>query len=250
METENTVAFISFSRSEQLNAMNSAMMDEIIHALNVVNGAQHSEIKVCVVTGIGRAFMAGADIKEYAAQTEQEFSAFQAQGKALYSAIENNTKPVVAAVNGYAFGGGFEIALACDMIVASEWAKFALPEIKLALIPGGGGTQRLAMKLGRNLANELLMTGKAVDANWLCERGLVNTVVPKSEDFMDQVKRFVAPLQEANPDCLTAIKQLTLAASGDVKGSQLMAEQRLLAQFYNGQESKKRIAEFVNKGAK
>lgn len=186
-------------------------------------------------------------IKEYTAQSEQAFNAFQSKGQALYSAIESNTKPVVAAVNGYAFGGGFEIALACDMMVASEWAKFALPEINLGLIPGGGGTQRLSMKLGRNLANELLMTGKSVSAQWLFEKGIVNHLVAKSDDFMSHVSTFVAPLKDADSGCLSALKQLTLAANGEVKNAQLMAEQRYLSHFYGLPTAQQKLAEFTRK---
>ena len=114
--------------------------------------------------------MAGADIKEYAAQTPAEFDAFQAAGTAMYAAIEDNRKPVIAAVNGFALGGGMELVLCCDIVIASEHAKIGLPEIKLGLIPGGGGTQRSVAKLGRNRAAMLLMTGAIVPASGVRRR--------------------------------------------------------------------------------
>ena len=129
LDINNKIAWIRFNRPEQLNAMNALMMDEIIHALDYVNNADSNEIGVVVITGAGKAFMAGADIKEYAQQTEAQFDAFQLKGHSLYAGIENNSKVVIAAINGYAFGGGFEIALACDMIVAVAGSKMGLPEI-------------------------------------------------------------------------------------------------------------------------
>lgn len=247
LEVKERVAWIVFDRAGQLNAMNALMMNEIISALTYVNSAPSEKIGACVLTGEGRAFMAGADLKEYARQSNSEFDAFQTKGRDLYAAIEGNAKPVVAAVNGYAFGGGFEIALACDMIIASQWAKFALPEILLALIPGGGGTQRLPMKLGRNLANELLMTGKTVNAQWLLERGVVNQVVDKKDDFNHQVSAFVSQLTEMQADRLQAIKLLTGAAAGNLQHSQLYAEGLFLGQFYRSQESKEKLQAFMQK---
>src|SRR5947207_15058804 len=118
LEIKNKIAWLIFNRQEQMNAMNSQMMNEIIHSLEEIHAADPGQVRVAVITGAGKAFMAGADIKEYAQQTQGEFEDFQKKGYLLYAAIEDNAKPVIAAINGYAFGGGFEIALACDMIVA------------------------------------------------------------------------------------------------------------------------------------
>lgn len=132
-----SVATLTFNRPHLLNAMNREMMDEIIDALKLIT--ENENIRVAVITGEGRAFMAGADIKEYAVQTGEEFKAFQNKGKELYQLIEEANIPFIAAVNGVALGGGFEIALACDFIIASDGAKMGLPEVHLGLIPGGGG---------------------------------------------------------------------------------------------------------------
>jgi len=247
---QDKIAWLIFNRPDQLNAMNACMMNEIVDALETVNCMPSSEASVCIITGEGRAFMAGADIKEYAQQSLAEFDAFQTKGRSLYAAIEGNTKPVIAGVNGYAFGGGFEIALACDMIIASEWAKLALPEINLDLIPGGGGTQRLPQKLGINLANELIMTGKTVTADWLMQRGVVNQVIPKNADFQQELTRFAEQLTEKQPDRLLAIKQLTQAANGGVQTALLSAESSKLSEFYRSKQGQNKIQSFYKRNKK
>ena len=157
VKSEDKIGFLIFNRPTQLNAMNREMMDEIIEAIRLIN--TDDSINVGVITGSGRAFMAGADIKEYGDQTLEEFKSFQDRGIKLYETIENASKPWIAAVNGFALGGGFEIALSCDMILASATAKMGLPEVFLSLVPGGGGTQRLIQKVGINRAKELLFFG-------------------------------------------------------------------------------------------
>lgn len=246
-QIRNNAAWITFNRPQQLNAMNAQMMNEIVHALEKVNTLPMTDASVCVITGNGKAFMAGADIKEYAQQSRDEFDAFQTKGRSLYSAIEGNSKPVIAAVNGYAFGGGFEIALACDMIIASGYAKFGLPEINLNLIPGGGGTQRLTQKIGLNLANELLMTGKAVTGEWLLSRGLLNAVYEKEDNFQEKAEEFVAAISCQKANRLQAIKQLTHAASGGVQTALLSIENAKLSEFYLSDDGQAQIQAFYQK---
>jgi len=171
VEITDKIAVLKFNRPEQLNAMNRQMMDEIIEAIHWIN--ENEETSVAVIYGEGRAFMAGADIKEYGNQTAEEFISFQEKGKLLYESIENASKPWIAAVNGFALGGGFEIALSCDLILASEQAKMGLPEVFLSLIPGGGGTQRLIQKIGINRVKEMLFFGAQYDSNTLYEWGIV-----------------------------------------------------------------------------
>ncbi len=243
------IAWIVFNRPDQLNAMNRQMMNEIIEALGMVNAAAAQDIAVCVITGEGKAFMAGADIKEYAQQTREQFEAFQTKGRSLYAAIEGNTKPVVAAVNGYAFGGGFEIALACDMMLARQHAKMGLPEINLNLIPGGGGTQRLAKKLGTNIANELIMTGRTVTAEEMHERSVVNQIYQK-EDFQKNVIAFAAELASKPADRLQVIKQLTQMSVGSVDLSALSMENGALSVFYQSEEGQAKIREFYQNSLK
>jgi enoyl-CoA hydratase/carnithine racemase len=247
LEVSDKVAWIIFNRPDQLNAMNALMMNEIVDALEKVNTMPGEEASVCVITGEGKAFMAGADIKEYAQQTSADFDTFQTKGRSLYATIEGNSKPVIAAVNGYAFGGGFEIALACDMMVASAYAKFALPEIGLNLIPGGGGTQRLPQKLGINLANELLMTGKVVTADWLLQRGLVNHVYAKEADFRKEVIAFTSEMTNKKADRLQALKQLTQASIAGVQTAVLSLENAKVSEYYMSDAGQEKIQAFYQK---
>lgn len=247
LKVSEKVAWLTFNRPDQLNAMNVLMMNEIVDALERINTMPSEEVTVCVILGEGKAFMAGADIKEYAQQSIEDFDAFQTKGRSLYAAIEGNSKPVIAAVNGYAFGGGFEIALACDIMIASAYAKFALPEIGLNLIPGGGGTQRLPQKLGLNLANELLMTGKVVTADWLLQRGLVNQVYAKEADFSEEVRKYTKDFTNKKADRLHAIKQLTHAAVRGVQPSVLSFENSKLSGFYVSEAGQEKIQEFYKK---
>ena len=243
---DQKIAWIKFNRPDQLNAMNRQMMEEIIEALNLVNIASGEEIKVGILIGEGKAFMAGADIKEYAQQTKAQFETFQIKGRSLYAAIEGNSKPVIAAINGYAFGGGFEIALACDMILSRQYAKLGLPEINLNLIPGGGGTQRLTKKLGINKANELIMLGSTVTAEELYDRGLINHVFLK-EEFPQRVKEFAQELASKPLDRLQVIKQLTQMSVGGVKIAALDMENSALSSFYQSDEGKAKVQEFYQK---
>ena len=245
-EIKNKVAWLTFNRPEQLNAMNVQMMNEIVHALGEINEADAAHVRVAVITGAGKAFMAGADIKQYAQQTQAQFEDFQTMGRSLYTAIEVNTKPVIAAINGYAFGGGFEIALACDMIVAAEGAKMGLPEILLNLIPGGGGTMRLSKKIGVNLANEMIMTGRTVLAEEMHRYGLINYLYPK-DTFIEKVTEFAASFTDKEPDRLQAIKQLTKLSAGGVTMTAQSMEYAALNNFYRSKEGKEKIQEFYKK---
>ncbi len=244
-EIKNRIAWITFNREAHLNAMNAIMMDEIIQVLDMVHKADSKEVGVVVITGAGKAFMAGADIKEYAKQTQAEFDAFQIKGHSLYTAIEKNSKVIIAAINGYAFGGGFEIALACDMILASAGAKMGLPEILLNLIPGGGGTLRLAQKIGVNLANEIVMTGRTVLAEEMQVRGVVNYIYPR-ESFKENVTEFASNIANQLPDRLQTIKQLTQEAINGITPELQQQEAFALGKFYNSLEGQEKIQAFYN----
>ena len=245
-EVKDKIAWLTFDRREQLNAMNTQMMNEIIHALEEINVADSKQVRVAVITGAGKAFMAGADIKEYAQQTQAQFEDFQTKGYSLYSAIEGNSKPVIAAINGYAFGGGFEIALACDMIVAAEGSKMGLPEILLNLIPGGGGTLRLSKKIGVNIANEIIMTGRTILAEEMYRHGLINYLYPK-DSFIENVTTFAKSFTDKEPDRLMAIKQLTQLSAGGVAIAAQNIENAALNNFYRSKEGQEKIQEFYQK---
>lgn len=176
-QVEDGLATITFNRPQTLNAINSDMLKELSQALTVV--AENEDIRVLILTGAGeKAFVAGADITELAAFNALEAKRFSEAGHDLLDKMQSLPIPVIAAVNGFALGGGSEIALACDFIYASENAMFGQPEINLGIIPGFGGTQRLPRLIGKNMAKEMIFTGKMITAHEAETIGLVNKVCP------------------------------------------------------------------------
>jgi enoyl-CoA hydratase len=178
---ETLVAVITIARPEKLNALSSAVLDDLRHL--VTDLRQRDDVRVVIITGSGeKAFVAGADISELAALNDaEEGREFSQNGQAVFSLIESSPKPFIAAVNGFALGGGCELALSCHIRIASENAKFGQPEVNLGTIPGYGGTQRLTRVLGRTLATDLILTGRQMDAREALEQGLVARVVPQAE---------------------------------------------------------------------
>ncbi|CDX13083.1 Enoyl-CoA hydratase/isomerase [Mesorhizobium plurifarium] len=246
VETHDRVAVVTFRRADQLNAMNRQMQGEITEAFEALSS--DAGVGAIVVTGEGRGFMAGADIKEYAAQTAAEFDTFQAAGTRMYAAIEDNRKPVIAAVNGFALGGGMELVLCCDIVIANQYAKLGLPEIKLGLIPGGGGTQRSVAKLGRNRANLLLMTGAIVPASEFVGAGLVNEIVDV-ERLMPRALELAGMIAAEPAAAIEGLKALTAhAVSGDL-GEGLAMERNILGGLYRSETGQRRVKEFAERSA-
>jgi len=174
------IGWITINRPDKLNAMNVETIDELKTAFREFE--HDAEVKAVILTGAGeKAFVAGADISEFVHLDAELGRHFSRQGQALTRSIENYPKPVIAAVNGYALGGGTEIALACHVRLASENAKLGQPEVKLGIIPGYGGTQRLARLVGQGKAMEMILSGRIIEAKEAGEVGLVNKVVPLTE---------------------------------------------------------------------
>ncbi len=244
VETSGRVAIVTFRRADQLNAMNRVMQGEITEAFEALSG--DAGVGAIVVTGEGRGFMAGADIKEYAAQTGPEFDTFQAAGMRMYAAIENNRKPVIAAVNGFALGGGMELVLCCDIVIANQFAKLGLPEIKLGLIPGGGGTQRSVAKLGRNRANFLLMTGAIVPASEFIDAGLVNEVVDVDR-LMPRALELAEMIAAEPIDAIEGLKMLTAHAVQGNLADGLAMERDMLGDLYRSEIGQQRVKEFADR---
>ena len=245
IEVTDKIAVLKFNRSSQLNAMNRLMMDEIVEGIRWINS--NNEVNVAVITGEGRAFMAGADIKEYGSQTAEEFDAFQEKGKQLYDAIENASKPWIAAVNGFALGGGFEIALSCDMIVASEDAKMGLPEVFLSLIPGGGGTQRLSQKIGINRVKEILFLGGQYDAKTLNDWGVVNVIYP-NDDFLSQVMGYAGKLSRRPKQSIAELKRLVnLSLTTTPFAERINNEADTVKKLYLHDDAQNAIQNFIKK---
>lgn len=177
---ENGIFTITINRPDKLNALNKETLNDIRHA--VLEIRENSEIKSAIITGAGpKAFVAGADISEFQALNSKTGSMLAARGQEIFDLIETSPKPIVGAINGFALGGGCELAMACHFRVASDNARFGQPEVNLGLIPGYGGTQRLIQLIGKGKAFELLMTGDMVGAQDALSLGLVNYVTSPEE---------------------------------------------------------------------
>jgi enoyl-CoA hydratase len=177
---ENNILTITINRPDKLNALNKHVMADLDEVMNEVES--NPEIKAVILTGAGaKSFVAGADISEFQGLSHGEGMDLARRGHDIFFRIENCSKPVVAAVNGFALGGGCELARACHFRVAAENARFGQPEVNLGLVPGYGGTQRLVQLIGKGRALELLMTGNMIDATAALQVGLVNYVVPQEE---------------------------------------------------------------------
>ena len=179
LSVTDRVATITVNRPDKLNALNAATIGELGEAIDEVR--QREDVGGVILTGAGRAFVAGADISELAAQTSLQAKQRALRGQGIFRRFETSPKPVVAAVNGFALGGGCELAMACHIRIASEAAKFGQPEVKLGICPGYGGTQRLPRLVGMGRALQLLMTGEMIDAAEAYRIGLVNRVVPATD---------------------------------------------------------------------
>lgn len=197
IEAADGVATLTINRPQSLNTLNSEVLRELEGALHGLE--DDVAVKAVVLTGAGdKAFAAGADIKEMAVMTSLEGRAFALKGQRVMLTIRRMKKPVIAAVNGYALGGGLELALACDFIYASDKAKLGLPEVTLGIMPGFGGTQNLVRLIGPNKAGELIFSGKMIDAGKACAWGIVNEVFPP-EDLLAKARETAAAIAQAGP---------------------------------------------------
>ena len=204
-EVESGIATITFNRPNVLNALNSELLAELSSALDEISDDEN--IRVLILTGAGeKAFVAGADIKELNTLNALSAKVFSQKGLDIINKLQNLSIPVIAAVNGFALGGGTEIALACDFIFASEKATFGQPEINLGLIPGFGGTQRLPRLIGTNMAKELIYTGNMVSAADGKQIGLVNKVAAP-EALMDEVMKVATSIAAKGKASVRAAKQ-------------------------------------------
>ncbi len=206
LEVNGPIATLTVNRPKALNALNAQTFDELSLAFDEV--AAHDAVRVLVITGAGeKAFVAGADITEFSGLTTAAAGeGLAAKGQAIFRKLEKMGKPVIAAVNGFALGGGLELALACDFRIAADTARIGLPEITLGILPGYGGTQRLARLIGKGRAKKLVFTGGMVDAAEAFRQGIVEEVVPAAE-LMERVGKFAAKLAAQAPIALAEAKR-------------------------------------------
>lgn len=186
-EVKENIGYVTVNRPDALNALNTEVLGELDHVFRYIETAD--EVKCVIVTGAGRAFVAGADIAQMSELTVKEGRDMTIQGQRVMELIENIEKPVIAAVNGFALGGGCELSMACDVRIASEKAKFGQPEVNLGIIPGFGGTQRLPRLVGKGMAKYLIYGAQMIDAAEAYRIGLVQKVVPH-DDLMTEAEKY------------------------------------------------------------
>ena len=204
-QVEEGIATITFNRPEVLNALNAESLGEFSHALDGI--IEDEDVRVLVLTGAGeKSFVAGADIKEFPTFNALKAKMYSETGHNVIDKLQKLQIPVIAAVNGFALGGGCEVAIACDFIYASENAMLGLPEINLGIIPGFGGTQRLPRLIGTNMAKEMIFTGKMIPAKEANEMGLVNKVCAQ-EQLLVEVKKTAKAIASKGKVSMRAAKQ-------------------------------------------
>ncbi|MEK7369978.1 MAG: enoyl-CoA hydratase-related protein [candidate division NC10 bacterium] len=216
-----SAALLTFDRPEALNAVNAAVLDDLERAVDRLAGTD--AVRVVVLTGAGRAFVGGGDIAHMGALTPDEGERFVYRGQALLRRLERLRQVSIAAVNGWALGGGLEIALACDLRIAAETAELGVPEVSVGLIPGWGGTQRLVRLLGRGVAKDLVFTGRRVPAAEALALGLVNRVVP-ADGLLEACRAMAAAICRNSP---IAVRQAKKAID---EGADLSLDQGLVVE--------------------
>lgn len=205
----NGIATITFHRPEAMNALNSELLSNLEEVINRVEA--DPTVRVIVFTGEGKSFIAGADLNEMSQKTGLEIIDYSRKGAALFRHIETLSKPTIAAVNGYAFGGGFEFVLSTDIRIANEKASFAFPELNLGIVPGFNGTQRLPKCVGMSTAKEIIFTGRRIFAEEARELGIVNRVVGL-DDFWDEVIKEAKVIAEKSMTALALTKAAMISA--------------------------------------
>lgn len=242
IETRGKVGLIQLNRPQAMNAFNIAMLAEVFEALEAFDKTEG--VGAMVVTGNEKAFAAGADIKEMA---DQSYVQMLTSGHVdIWDRIRAIKKPVIAAVSGYALGGGCEFALSCDMIIASESAKFGQPEITIGIIPGAGGTQRLARLLGKHLAMEMVINNRTLSASEALQFGLANRVVPV-EGYLNAAVAFAEEIASRAPLAVRMAKDAVNAAFETTLTEGLKAEKRNFYPLFATEDQKEGMKAFVEK---
>ena len=241
-ERDGPVGVVTLNRPKQLNALSGPLMEELVEALEEFE--RDGEVRAIVLTGGPTVFAAGADLKEFAVQ--DAVGMLQNSRIALWDRIKAISKPLIAAVSGFALGGGCELAMQCDMIIASETARFGQPEINVGLMPGAGGTQRLTRTLGKFKAMEMILTGKFIDAREAERRGLANRVFPP-ETLLDEAKKLGFELAEKPPISLRLAKECVVKAFETTLAEGIDYERKLFYFLFAAEDTKEGINAFVEK---
>jgi enoyl-CoA hydratase len=244
VERRDRVAIVTINRPEKRNALNIKTREEGAAVLEQLQ--EDDGVRVVVITGAGdKAFIAGADIAEFAGRTALMQRAVML-GRSLFTAIDVFPKPVIAMINGYCLGGGCELALACDLRIASEAASFGQPEINLGIIPGGGGTQRLTRLIGEGKAMEMILTGEIIDAQTAFSLGLVNHVVPAGQ-LATKTMEIANRIAEKSPIALRMAKEAVKVASRSNLDEGLRREVDLFALCFSSEDKNEGVGAFLEK---
>ncbi len=241
-EFDSNIFTITINRPDKLNALNKTVLEELNVAME--NVYTDKNIKAVIITGAGeKAFVAGADIAEFTSVKDNEGTMLAKKGQDIFFKIENCPKPVVAAVNGFALGGGCELAMACHFRLASTNAKFGQPEVNLGLIPGYGGTQRLTMLVGKGKAMELMMTGNMIAADEAKDLGLVN-YIETSENLIPKAKEILKTILTKSP---LAISKIIEAVNFYFNKKGFNKEATLFGEVFSSEDKKEGTAAFLEK---
>ncbi len=241
---ENGIYTITINRPDKLNALNKDVFTDLNTALDEIES--NPEIKSVIITGSGpKAFVAGADISEFNSLNKEQAKALAKRGQDIFARIENSSKPIVAAVNGFALGGGCELAMSCHFRVASENAKFGQPEVNLGLIPGYGGTQRLVQLIGKGKAMELLMSAHMIDAKEAKELGLVNYVTT-TDTLLEHTRKILDVINSKAPLAVAGcIKAANAVFNESIDGFTLEIEE--FGNTFDTQDMKEGVTAFLEK---
>ncbi len=245
LEKNGQVAIATVNRPNALNALNSAVLDDLNETLDAV--AADEEIRVLVLTGAGeKAFVAGADIAEMSTLTKAEAEAFGKKGNDVFRKLETLPIPVIAAVNGYALGGGCELCMACDIRLCSDTAVFGQPETGLGITPGFGGTQRLARLIGAGMAKQMIYSGKNIKADEAYRLGLVNAVYPK-EELMPAAQKLALSIASNAPIAVRACKQAINEGLDAPMDEAIVIEERLFGSCFETEDQREGMCAFLEK---
>jgi len=239
---KDKVALITLNRPKELNALNLELMGEIRDTLKELD--ESPEVRVIIITGNERAFAAGADIKQMADKTAVDM--FEIDQFSTWDQIKKTRKPIIAAVSGFALGGGCELAMTCDMIVASESARFGQPEIKIGVMPGAGGTQRLTRAVGKAKAMEMVLTGSMITAEEALQYRLVNKVVPE-EVYLDEATKLALKVAELSPIATKLAKESINRSFETHLDEGLHFERKNFYLTFSSEDQKEGMSAFVEK---
>lgn len=244
-EEEDSIAIITINRPKALNALNSQVLDELNTSLDSIN---LSNIKALIITGAGeKSFVAGADISEMSTLTKKEAEAFGKKGNDIFRKIETFQIPVIAAVNGFALGGGCEISMSCDIRICSDNAIFGQPEVGLGITPGFGGTQRLPRLIGASMAKQIIFTGQNIKAEEALRIGLVNAIYPQNE-LLTEAKKLA---KEISKNSVYAIKNSKKAVNEGLQvdiNEGIKIEEKYFGDCFETPDQNARMENFLNKG--